>query len=43
VRLIEEGVPAAAEEHWRDHMAVVAKVMLGQDAATVVDLLPHYS
>ena len=43
VRLIEEGVPAAAEEHWRDHMAVVAKVMLGQEASTVVDLLPHYS
>ena len=43
VRLIEEGVPAAAEEHWRDHMAAVAKVMLGQEASTVVDLVPHYS
>jgi GntR family transcriptional repressor for pyruvate dehydrogenase complex len=40
--LLEEGVAAAAEEHWRAHMAVVAKVMLGQDAATVVDLLHHY-
>jgi GntR family transcriptional regulator, transcriptional repressor for pyruvate dehydrogenase complex len=42
LRLIEEGVPAAAEEHWRAHMAVVAKVMLGQEAATVVDLMHHY-
>ncbi|HEY6792572.1 MAG TPA: FCD domain-containing protein [Trebonia sp.] len=42
VRLIEEGVPAAAEEHWRAHMAVVAKVMLGQGASTVIDLLHHY-
>jgi DNA-binding FadR family transcriptional regulator len=42
VRLIEAGVPAAAEEHWRTHMAVVAKVMLGQEAATVVDLMHHY-
>jgi DNA-binding FadR family transcriptional regulator len=40
--LIEEGVGAAAEEHWRAHMAVVAKVMLGQDAATVIDPLHHY-
>jgi GntR family transcriptional regulator, transcriptional repressor for pyruvate dehydrogenase complex len=42
VRLLEEGVPAAAEEHWRAHMAVVAKVMLGQEASTVIDLLHHY-
>jgi GntR family transcriptional repressor for pyruvate dehydrogenase complex len=42
VRLIEEGVPAAAEEHWRTHMAVVAKVMLGREASTVVDLMHHY-
>jgi DNA-binding FadR family transcriptional regulator len=41
--LIEEGVGAAAEEHWRTHMAVVAKVMLGQEAATVIDLMHHYS
>ena len=42
VRLIEEGVPVAAEEHWRAHMAVVAKVMLGQEASAVIDLLHHY-
>ena len=32
VRLLEEGVPVAAEEHWRAHMAVVAKVVLGHGA-----------
>ncbi len=42
VRLLDEGVPVAAEEHWRTHMALVAKVMLGQDASTVVDLVHHY-
>jgi len=41
--LIGEGVGAAAEEHWRAHMAIVAKVMLGQDAGTAIDLLHHYS
>jgi DNA-binding FadR family transcriptional regulator len=41
--LLEAGVPAAAEEHWRAHMAVVGKVMLGQEASTVVDLLHHYT
>jgi DNA-binding FadR family transcriptional regulator len=41
LELIEAGDGAAAEEHWRTHMAVVARVMLGQDATTVVDLL-HY-
>jgi DNA-binding FadR family transcriptional regulator len=37
--LLIEGVAAAAEEHWRVHMSVVARVMLRQEAATVVDLL----
>ncbi len=40
--LIEAGDAAAAEQHWRTHMAVVGKVMLGTDAATVVDLLDHH-
>ena len=40
--LLEEGDGAAAEEHWRAHMQVVGRVMLGQEAATVVDLLDHY-
>jgi GntR family transcriptional repressor for pyruvate dehydrogenase complex len=39
--LIESGDGAAAEEHWRSHMQVVGRVMLGQSAATVVDLLHH--
>jgi GntR family transcriptional regulator, transcriptional repressor for pyruvate dehydrogenase complex len=42
VRLIDEGVPVAAEEHWRAHMAVEAKVVLGQESSTVIDLVHHY-
>ena len=41
--LIEEGVAEAAEEHWRTHMAVVAKVMLGQDTSAAIDLVHHYT
>ncbi len=40
--LIEAGDGASAEEHWRSHMRVVGRVMLGQEASTVVDLLHHY-
>jgi GntR family transcriptional regulator, transcriptional repressor for pyruvate dehydrogenase complex len=40
--LLEEGVAAAAEEHWRAHMAVVAKVMLGHEASTAIELFHHY-
>jgi GntR family transcriptional repressor for pyruvate dehydrogenase complex len=40
--LLEAGDGAAAEEHWRAHMQIVGRVMLGQEAATVVDLLDHY-
>jgi GntR family transcriptional regulator, transcriptional repressor for pyruvate dehydrogenase complex len=42
VALIEAGEADAAEEHWRTHMAVVGKVLLGQQAKTVVDLLDHF-
>jgi DNA-binding FadR family transcriptional regulator len=42
LELLEEGDGAAAEEHWRAHMQVVGRVMLGQEASTVVDLLDHY-
>jgi DNA-binding FadR family transcriptional regulator len=42
VELIEAGDGAEAEQHWRAHMAVVGKVMLGQQATTVVDLMDHY-
>jgi GntR family transcriptional regulator, transcriptional repressor for pyruvate dehydrogenase complex len=40
--LLQAGDGAAAEEHWRTHMQVVGRVMLGQEASTVVDLLHHY-
>jgi len=42
VELIEAGDADAAEAHWRAHMQVVGKVMLGQQASTVVDLLHHF-
>lgn len=41
VELIETGQATEAEEYWRSHMSIVSKVMLGQDAKTVVDLLDH--
>jgi DNA-binding FadR family transcriptional regulator len=40
--LIEAGDADAAEAHWRTHMEVVGKVMLGQQAKTVVDLLDEF-
>jgi len=40
--LVEAGDPDAAEAHWQTHMGVVGKVLLGQQAKTVVDLLDHY-
>ena len=42
LELIEAGDGAAAEEHWRLHMEAVSKVILGQKASTVVDLLHHF-
>jgi GntR family transcriptional repressor for pyruvate dehydrogenase complex len=41
LELIEAGDSGAAEEHWRAHMTVVGRIMLGQQAATVVELLHH--
>ena len=38
LELLEAGDPAA-EEHWRTHMTVVGRVMLGRKASRVVDLL----
>jgi DNA-binding FadR family transcriptional regulator len=40
--LIEAGEADEAETHWRTHMAVVGRVMLGQQAKTVIDLLDHF-
>jgi DNA-binding FadR family transcriptional regulator len=42
VELIEAGDVAGAEEHWRTHMAVVGRVLLGQESTTVIDLMDHY-
>jgi GntR family transcriptional regulator, transcriptional repressor for pyruvate dehydrogenase complex len=42
VELIEAGDGAGAEEHLRAHMQAVSKIMLGQEASTVVDLLHHH-
>ena len=42
LELIEAGDATGAEEHWRAHMAVVGRVMLGQKASTVVELLHTY-
>ena len=42
VELIEVGDAEAAESHWRDHLAVVGRIMLGGEAANVVDLDHHY-
>src|SRR5215469_4339368 len=41
LELIEAGDAGAAEEHWRAHMTVVGRIMLGQQASTVVELLHH--
>jgi GntR family transcriptional regulator, transcriptional repressor for pyruvate dehydrogenase complex len=40
--LIENGDADAAEAHWRTHMGIVGRVMLGQQAKTVIDLLDHF-
>ena len=40
--LIDDGDADAAEAHWRTHMGVVGRVMLGQQAKTVVDLMDHF-
>jgi GntR family transcriptional regulator, transcriptional repressor for pyruvate dehydrogenase complex len=41
LELIEAGDASAAEEHWRAHMTVVGRTMLGQQAEAVVELLHH--
>jgi GntR family transcriptional repressor for pyruvate dehydrogenase complex len=40
--LIAAGDVDGAEAHWRTHMAVVGRVMLGGRAKTVIDLLDHF-
>jgi GntR family transcriptional repressor for pyruvate dehydrogenase complex len=43
IELVDDGDGTGAEEHWRSHMAIVGKVMLGQEATTVIDLMDHHS
>ena len=40
--LIEAGNATEAEAHWRAHMTVVGRVLLGQRATTVVDLMDYH-
>jgi GntR family transcriptional repressor for pyruvate dehydrogenase complex len=40
--LVEAGDAGDAEAHWRAHMAAVGRVMLGQEATTVIDLMDHF-
>lgn len=42
VSLIEAGKASEAEAHWRTHMTVVGRVLLGQGATTVIDLMDHH-
>jgi DNA-binding FadR family transcriptional regulator len=42
LELVDAGDAGGAEEHWHAHMAVVGRVMLGQKASTVVELLHTY-
>jgi GntR family transcriptional regulator, transcriptional repressor for pyruvate dehydrogenase complex len=42
IELIEAGAENDAETHWRSHMGVVGKVMLGQSAQSMIDLIDHY-
>lgn len=39
--LVQTGDAVGAAEHWREHMSVVGRVMLGHRASTVVDLLDY--
>jgi DNA-binding FadR family transcriptional regulator len=43
VSLIEAGEVADAEAHWRAHMSVVGRVLLGQRAARVIDLVDYHN
>jgi DNA-binding FadR family transcriptional regulator len=42
LELIEAGKATEAEAHWREHMTVVGRVLLGQRATNVVDLMDHH-
>ena len=40
--LIEAGDAAEAEAFWQSHMAVVGKILLGQQAGSIIDLMDHF-
>jgi GntR family transcriptional repressor for pyruvate dehydrogenase complex len=42
IELIAIGASIDAEAHWRAHMEAVGKVMIGQEAKSVIDLFDHY-
>jgi GntR family transcriptional regulator, transcriptional repressor for pyruvate dehydrogenase complex len=43
VSLVQAGKASEAEAHWRTHMTVVGRVLLGKGAATtVIDLMDHH-
>jgi DNA-binding FadR family transcriptional regulator len=42
VALIEAGQAAEAEQHWRQHMNVVGRVLLGERAGDAIDLTNHH-
>src|SRR4030095_6492266 len=42
VSLIEAGKASEAEAHWRAHMTVVGRGLLGQRGTTVLDLMDHH-
>jgi hypothetical protein len=41
VALVRAGKASEAEAHWRDHMTVVGRVLLGAQASQVIDLDDH--
>jgi DNA-binding FadR family transcriptional regulator len=41
-QLIEAGLAAEAEAHWRAHMTVVGRVLLGASADTIVDGMDYH-
>ena len=42
IELIAIGASNDAEAHWHTHMDAVGKMMIGQQAKTVIDLFNHY-
>ena len=42
LELIAISASIEAEAHWRTHMKAVGKVMIGQQATSVIDLFDHY-